>query len=377
MIKKKIIVAVITARPSYSRIKTVLLSLRDNPKVDLRIILGSSAILERFGNVSDIIEKDGLKISHKIYNSIEGSNIITMPKTTAHAIVELSFLFNEIKPDAVITIADRYETLATSIAASYMNITLVHIQGGELSGSIDDKVRNSSTVLADIHFTSCEDAKKRVLTLGADPKHTFNLGCPSIDIARNVREKNTNINEIVKKYGGVGDDIDLENQYIVVMQHPVTTEYMEASDQIIQTLESIIEVNMKCIWFWPNIDAGSDIISKTIRQYREKNLVPNIHFYKNMEPEDFLSVLDNCSVLVGNSSVGVREGAYLSVPTVDIGSRQTGRGKSSNIIEVDFVKEEIVSAIHMQIQKKKIAPDFIYGDGQSGKRIADKLYSIL
>jgi len=374
---KKIIAVVITARPSYSRIKTVLLALRDNPNIDLRIILNSSAVLERFGNVAAVIENDGFEISERIYNSIEGDDIVTMPKTAGLAVIELGSIFRDLKPDAVISVADRFETLATSLTAAYMNIKLVHIQGGEISGSIDDKVRNASSVLADFHFTSCEAARNRVLSLGSNPSNTFNLGCPSIDIARIVREKNVDPALTFAKYGGIGVDININEEYVVVMQHPVTTEYMESGKQITHTLEAISELGIQCIWFWPNIDAGSDFISKKIRQYREKDLIPNIHFFKNMEPEDFLNILDNCSVLVGNSSVGVREGAYLSVPTVDIGSRQTGRDKSSNILEVCFDKDKIISAIQTQRKIARGDPDLIYGDGNSGVNIANTLVSKL
>ena len=374
---KEIIAVVITARPSYSRIKTVLLALKENPNVDLRIILNSSAVLERFGNVADVIENDGFEISERIYNSIEGDDIVTMPKTAGLAVIELGSIFRALKPDAVISIADRFETLATSLTAAYMNIKLVHIQGGEISGSIDDKVRNASSVLADLHFTSCEAARNRVLSLGSKPTNTFNLGCPSIDIARIVREKDTDPALTIAKYGGIGANINVKEEYIVVMQHPVTTEYMESGKQITHTLEAISELGIPCIWFWPNIDAGSDFISKKIRQYREKNLIPNIHFFKNMEPEDFLNILDHCSVLVGNSSVGVREGAYLSVPSVDVGNRQTGRDKSSNILEVSFDKDEIIAAIQTQRKTTKSEPDLIYGDGNSGINISNTLVSRL
>ena len=187
MTKRKICV-VITARPSYSRIKTVLQAINNHPNLELQLVLAASALLDRYGCAVEIIENDGFEIAARVFNVLEGENLSAAAKTTAIGILELSSVFENLKPDIVVTIADRFETMATAIAASYMNIPLAHIQGGEVTGNIDEKVRHSITKLADYHFVASESARERVLKLGENPTMVFNTGCPSIDLANEVKQ---------------------------------------------------------------------------------------------------------------------------------------------------------------------------------------------
>ena len=183
MVKRKICV-VITARPSYSRIKTALIAIKNHPKLELQLVIAGSALLNRYGSSIDYIENDGFEIKEKVFMVLEGDNATSMGKTTGLGIMELSSVFYRLQPDAVITIADRFETIATSIAASYQNIPLVHIQGGEVTGNIDEKVRHANTKLADIHLVASQDAYERVIKMGERPEVVFNTGCPSIDFNR-------------------------------------------------------------------------------------------------------------------------------------------------------------------------------------------------
>jgi UDP-hydrolysing UDP-N-acetyl-D-glucosamine 2-epimerase len=373
--KRKVCV-VITARPSYSRIKTAMQAIKEHPGLELQLVLAGSALLDRYGSIEYTIEKDGFTASEKVYMVLEGENPMAMAKTTGIGLLELSNILYNLKPDIVLVIADRFETISVSIAAAYQNIPLVHVQGGEITGNIDEKVRHANTKLADIHFVASENAMKRVIRLGEDPEYVFNTGCPSIDLAAGTLEKPGLSFDPYKKYGGVGETPSLENGYIVVMQHPVTTEYEDSRAQIIQTLEAVKEINMPTLWFWPNVDAGADGISKGIRAYREKNHVPNIHFFKNMSPEDFLELLHNSKCLVGNSSVGIRECSFLGVPVVNIGSRQDGRDRGPNVIDVENNQTAIQNAISFWINAEKPAPSFVYGGGDAGKKMADILSTI-
>ncbi|PWG04279.1 UDP-N-acetylglucosamine 2-epimerase [Polaribacter aquimarinus] len=372
MSQKKICV-VITARPSYSRIKTALTAIKNHPKLELQLVIAGSALLGRYGNAVNFIENDGFIISEKVFMVLEGENPSSMAKTTGLGVMELANVFYNLKPDAVITIADRFETIATSIAASYQNIPLIHIQGGEVTGNIDEKVRHANTKLADLHFVASEEAKKRVLKMGENPKMVFNTGCPSIDLAKKIKLNPKLDFKPIEKYGGVGEQINWEKGYLVVMQHPVTTEYNSARKDVLQTLEAIHELDIPTFWFWPNVDAGSDGTSNGIRYFRETKKPQNIHFFKNMEPKDFLKLLINSKCLIGNSSVGVRECSYLGVPTVNIGSRQNKRQRGSNIIDVEYDKTEIINAIQNRLNAKDIVSESIYGDGNSGNKIADIL----
>jgi len=376
MNKRKICV-VITARPSYSRVKTALKAIQAHPKLELQLVVAGSALLDRYGNAVNYIEDDGFVINEKVFIVLEGENKTSMAKTTGLGVMELSNTFYNLKPDAVVAIADRFETIAVSIAASYQNIPLVHIQGGEVTGNIDEKVRHANTKLADIHLVASEEAKTRVLKMGEDEDFVFNTGCPSIDIAYEVsRNPKLDFNPI-DKYGGVGKKINWQDGYIVVMQHPVTTEYDQARENVYNTLKVVHELGIPAFWFWPNVDSGADGTSNGIRSYREEHQPENIHFFKNMIPEDFLRLLCNSKCLVGNSSVGIRECAFLGVPVVNIGTRQHGRSRGENVIDVSYEQDAIKNGILNRIQtENRIAKDTIYGNGDSGKKIADILATI-
>ena len=372
MSKKKVCV-VITARPSYARIKTALQAIKDHDELELLLVLAGSSLLERYGNAAKIIENDGFDVVEKIYNIIEGEAPTAMAKTTGIAILELATTFFNLKPDIVVTVADRFETLATSIAASYQNIPLAHIQGGEVTGNIDEKVRHANTKLADIHLVASEDAARRVYKMGEDEHSIINTGCPSMDLAREVLENPKLDFNPLKKYGGVGSQISWENGYIVVMQHPVTTEKKNSRDQIIQTLQAIESLNIPTFWFWPNVDAGSDDLSSGIRGYRETRELSNVHFFKNMEPKDFLRLIKNSKCLIGNSSVGIRESAFLGIPVVNIGSRQHGRQRAKSVIDCDYSQNEIENAINTHLNNGNYESEFIYGEGFAGEAIANAL----
>ncbi|AVR43826.1 UDP-N-acetylglucosamine 2-epimerase (hydrolyzing) [Christiangramia fulva] len=373
--RRKICV-VITARPSYSRIKSALQAIKEHPKLELQLVVAGSALLDRYGNAADFIRNDGFEAVAKVYMVLEGENPTTMAKTTGLGLMELTNVFYNLQPDAVITIADRFETIATSIAAAYQNIPLVHIQGGEVTGSIDEKVRHANTKLADIHLVSNEDARERVIRLGEDPEMVINTGCPSIDLAKEIaNDEALNFNPL-EKYGGVGKNIRWQDGYLVVMQHPVTSEYEKARTHILETLHAVSDSGIPSFWFWPNVDAGSDGTSNGIRTFREQENPENIHFFKNIDPLDFLRLLKHSKMLIGNSSVGIRECSYLGVPAIDIGSRQQRRLKGENVTHTGYKREEILAKIKELNGNGRFSTSTIYGNGNSGKKIANILAKI-
>lgn len=376
MEKKRKIAVVVTARPSYSRIKTALKAIQEHPDLELQLIVAASALLDRYGSAINYIQNDGFEIAAKVFNVLEGENLTAAAKTTGIGILELSTVFDNLKPDIVVTVADRFETMATAIAASYMNIPLAHVQGGEVTGNIDEKVRHAITKLSDYHFVASEDAKQRVLKLGESPDMVFNTGCPSIDLAAIVKENPAlNFNPYVK-YGGVGTKPELRNGYVVVMQHPVTNEYQESRKHIEETLYAIEKFNKTILWFWPNVDAGADGTSTGIRAYRESYKPTNMHFFKNMEGEDFLRLLVNADCLIGNSSVGIRECAFLGVPVINVGSRQNKRERGINVIDVNYNAVEIYNAFEQIMNQPKPTPSHVYGGGDAGEKIANLLSTL-
>lgn len=370
--KRKVCV-VITARPSYSRIKTALEAIRDHPDLELQLVVAASALLDRYGTAVHYIEQDGFDISARVHMVLEGENLTAMAKTTGLGVLELATAFGNLRPDVVVTVADRFETIATAVAAAYLNLPVAHVQGGEVTGSIDEKVRHAVTKLADLHLVATQRARERVVRMGEDPAAVHVTGCPSIDLAAGILCNPRLDFDPLERYGGVGEPIDLSNGYLVVMQHPVTTEYERARQHAFETLYAARETAMPTLWFWPNPDAGSDGTSNAVRTFRELEKPNNFHFFKNMAPLDFLRLLYNASCLVGNSSAGIRECSFLGVPVVNVGTRQRGRERGPNVLDVDYDRRQITDAIGRHLENGRYPQDHLYGDGKAGKRIADHL----
>lgn len=372
--KRKICV-VVASRANYGRVKYVLKAVQDHPDLELQVIVGASTLLERFGPAIDIIKKDGFTPVRSIYYVVEGETLSTQSKSTGMGIIELTTAFEDLKPDMVVTVADRFETMATAIASTYLNIPLVHLQGGEVSGNIDDRVRHAITKLADIHFVASELSKDRVISMGEDPDFVFNYGCPAMDVLYN--EDLSISDELMSKYQGVGNPIDWSKPYILMLQHPVTTSYGEGYSQVVESLEALKMVEgVQKIVMWPNIDAGSDHVSKGIRQFREYNRDEPIYYYKNFSPEDYARVLRNAVCCLGNSSSFIREGSYLGIPAVVVGDRQKGREHGNNVTFSSYDRFEIVEHLKRILEEGRSKPDHRFGDGDAGKKIADKLASI-
>lgn len=364
---KKKIVFVINNRANYARIKSVLIEAKKSKKIQLVIIVAASGVLDRYGDVEKIMRTDGLRASYKAYTIVEGQSLATMPKSTALSIIELSSIFERIKPDIVFTIADRYETIAAAIAGSYMNILIAHSQGGEVTGSIDENVRHAITKLSHIHFPSTKESYQRILKLGEDKKRIFLTGCPAMDLAHSVNPK---IDEkFKKKYIGVGHKVDYDKPYLVVLQHPNTLEYGSGTSQINETLKAMVRLKKQIIWIWPNIDAGSNEISKGLRIFREFNPKEKICFIKNFDPDDYIKLISNSSCVVGNSSSTIRECSALGIPAVCIGTRQLGREKGPNVLFAKYDRKDIYKKTLRQIIHGKYKKTKIYGDGKAGKKI--------
>lgn len=370
------ICVVVTARPSYSRIKSALSAIQQHKELQLQLVIAASALLDRYGDTVQIIEGDGFHINERVYMILEGENLVTSAKSTGLGIVELATVFDNLKPDVVVTVADRFETLATAVAAAYTNISVAHVQGGEVTGSIDEKVRHAVTKLADLHLVSNEKAAERVIRMGERAEAVFVTGCPSIDLALDVMRNPTLDFDPIRKYGGVGDVFDYHDGYLVALQHPVTTEYDLARRHVTETLIAVREIGLPTFWFWPNVDAGSDGTSRGIRAFREIEKPTQMHFFKGMSPVDFLRLIANSRGLIGNSSVGIREGAFMGIPVVNIGTRQDGRERGANVIDVPYERAIIRQAIESHLRNGHYPSDPIYGNGHAGERIADILASV-
>lgn len=354
----------LTARPSYAKWKSVLSALKARPDVELQIVVAASANLERYGRVRDVLERDGHTITVECWTVLEGATLLTGARETGLAMMDLASTYHQLNPDVVCVMADRREILAAAAAATFQGIRVAHMQGGESSGSVDNVVRNAVTALADYHFPSTERAARRVSNLTDASDRVWNFGCPSLDIAKQAQGEPP---VTVEELGGAGADIDLSRPFGVLLQHPVTSEADQAGTQMVQTLRAW-PPSLPCVAFWPGQDAGQELAAKQIRLAHA-----HIHTVRNLAPSRFLQLLIQASVLVGNSSAGIRECSYLGVPVVNCGSRQTGRERGPNVLDVPHDADAIHAAIERQIAHGPYPSSALYGTGTAGERIAEVL----
>jgi UDP-hydrolysing UDP-N-acetyl-D-glucosamine 2-epimerase len=365
---------VVGSRANYSSIKSVMRAVREHPDLTLQLIVGASALLDRFGSVIDVIEADGFEANAKVTMIVEGETPGTMAKSTGLGLLELPTLLDLLKPHVVVSVGDRFETIATAIAAAYMNIPVAHTMGGEISGTIDESVRHAVTKLSHLHFPANRPAAERIIRMGEDPSAVHVVGCPRIDLVAEIVEQNGALGSTDwLEREGAGAHIELDQPFLLVTQHPVTTEYGHGEAQVNETLAALQELRMPTIMLWPNADAGSEDTARGMRKFRERHRPEYIRFYKNFPIETWVRLMLASACVVGNSSAPIREGAYIGVPAVNIGTRQRGRDRSSNVVDVGYDRAEIVAAVRAQIAHGRYASDHLYGDGRAGGRIASVL----
>lgn len=347
-------------------------SVAEHPQLELQVIATASALLDRYGAVVDIMEKDGFRIDARVLMLVEGETPVTMAKSTGLGLIELPTIFEKLQPDVVLTVGDRFETMATTLAAAYMNIPLAHTMGGEVSGNIDENIRHAITKFANIHFPASEDARQRIIRLGERPEIVHNVGCPRMDlVAQLLREESHLGADLFAE--GVGPSFDIGGDFLLVSQHPVTGEYGQGETQILSTLGACLKTGMPALVLWPNSDAGSEDVSRGIRKFRERHPDAPFHYVKNLPPEVYLPLMAHTRCLIGNSSSAIREGAFIGTPAVNVGTRQTARERGSNVIDSDYTQLGIASAITNRLNAGKFKSEPIYGDGTAGPKIAEHL----
>lgn len=350
-----------------------MLAIQRHPDLELQVVAGASALLDRYGQVVDLMERDGFKLSARVYMLVEGETPATMAKSTGLGLMELPTIFDQLQPDIVLTVGDRFETMATTLAAAYMNIALAHTMGGEVSGTIDESIRHAVTKFAHIHFPACAEARERIIKLGERPEDVYLVGCPRIDLVAEVLEKERNGLGPNLFSEGVGGVFDLDQPFLMVSQHSVTTEYGEGERQIAETLKAVHKLGVPTIGLWPNADAGAEDVARGMRKFRERYGDTNIHFFKNLPTHVYISLMRRTACLVGNSSSAIREGAFIGTPSVNIGTRQAMRQRGRNVIDIDHNRTAIADAILNQVEHGRYCSEPIYGDGHAGTRIADIL----
>lgn len=370
--KRKICV-VLVDRANYGRLKPVMTEIDRNPRLSLQVLAAGTMVLERFDRPVAVVERDGFHIDGELYLELEGSTLTTMAKSVGIAVVEFANEFQRLKPDIVLLIGDRYEMLAAAIAAAYMNLVTVHLQGGEVSGSIDESARHAITKLAQYHFPSTRRSAEYIVRMGENPATILGVGCPSSDIARTLTR---GIDPEIFNSRGAGTPIDVTRPYLLVIFHPTTTEYGGERVQMEQLLEALDEVREQTVLLWPNIDAGADHVSKAIRVFRDHHRDGWLRTIINLSPEDYLVALSAAACAVGNSSSFVRDASYFGTPVVLVGARQDGRETDVHVTRVSPKAAAIRAAVKSQLAHGRYSPSTLYGDGYVAPRVSAALAAL-
>ena len=365
----------ITSRAYYGRSQLLIKKLHDHAGIELELMLGGSILLDKYSrHIADDIEAGGFTISASLFNVIEGGNHVAMAKTACLTAREFTNGFHAADPDIVIICGDRFEQLAIAMAAAYLNKTIAHIEGGDVTGSIDESVRHAITKLAHIHFVTNDDARRRVLAMGEDPAYVFTTGSLDVEVAAQATAAITS--ETLNRYG-VGHEVDVTQPFLLVIQHPVTTQG-ENRRHLEDTLRAVSALDMPAIWIWPNPDAGTAEMADSLRHFRENvpDAVRTMRFITDVPVAEFIALLRIAACLVGNSSAGIKECSYLGTPVVNIGARQQGRLHAGNVMHSGYDRDEILAAVRRQIAHGRYAPSDIYFRPAASQTMVDVLASI-
>lgn len=376
--KKRKICFVITNFIHYSRNFLILRELNKRPDIELHVIIGGAAVVSKYTSkdvdLRKLLRDDGCNRLHELHFNLEGDGHIVKSKTTGLGIIEFSTIFNDIKPDVVVVRGDRFEVLAATVAAVYLNIPVAHIEGGDLSGTIDESVRHAITKFSHIHFVTNEDARKRVLRMGERKDYVFNFGSPDIEVVEKIKRLSHNPNKYIQK--GSGARIDFSNGFIIVMYHPVANETEYLTEYTRRLLNVVHGLDRPVIWFWPNFDVGAEEISTQLRVFNDKTINHKIRFMRYLLPQDFISLLARAECFIGNSSAGIKECSYLGVPVVNIGLRQNKRLRTPNVVDVDHNEERLKRVIENQIKHGKYKSNGAYHVKNTALYIARVLATI-
>ena len=373
--RKRRICFPITSRAYYGRSQLLIKRLHQHPSVDLELMLGGSILLDKYSrHIADDIKEGGFTISASLFNVIEGGNHVAMAKTACLTALEATNSLYTADPDVVVICGDRFEQLAIAMAAAYLNKTIAHIEGGDLTGSIDESVRHAITKLAHIHFVTNDDAKRRVLAMGEDPKYVFNTG--SLDVERAACVDADITTKELNTYG-VGHEVDVTKPFLAVIQHPVTTE-SDNRQHLETTFRALSVLDMPTVWFWPNPDAGTGEMAETLRHFREHHeaATEKMRFITNVPADQFVALLKRTACLVGNSSAGIKECSFLGTPVVDIGGRQQGRLSAENVIRTRYDADEVRAAVKAQLAHGRYAPSHIYFKPDTSQSMVDVLTGV-
>jgi len=358
MQNQKKIVFVTGTRADFGKLKSLMKIIQDDINFQLHVFVTGMHMLAKYGYTCEEVEKANFQNIHKFINQNVSDG---MDHVLAKSILGLSDYVREIDPDLIIVHGDRVEALAGATVGALNNVLTGHIEGGEVSGTVDELIRHAVTKLSHAHFVANEEAQKRLLQLGERTESTYVIGSPDIDIMNS--SSLPSLEEVKKRY-----EIDYDN-YAVAILHPVTTESDNLKNHIQILIDGLIQSKKNYVVIYPNNDHGSEIIFDA---YENLSNHKNFRVFPSMRFEHFLQLLKNADFMIGNSSAGVREAPHFGVPTINLGSRQNNRVSLPSITNSDFNLDDISQAIQ-GAEGKNYEPSMIFGDGNS----AQKFYEII
>ena len=356
-------------RADYSKFKPVLKEIKKSSKLEYFLIVTGSHLLKEHGFTINEIRNDGFKISSKfnMYSRRKPDSGSEMAKATGKTIIHLSKLIEKVKPDIILAGFDIGANLAAALVGAHMNIIVAHIEGGEVTGTIDESIRHATSKFSHIHFTTNSEATKRLIKMGEDSRYVFTVGNPSLDSIKEIKSISKKILE--KEFG-----LNFRKPFVVILQHTVTTELDRIDKYFFETVRAIKELDIQAIIIYGNADAGSKKLLQVIKK-------SNIKQYNSLPFSKYINLLKYASELVGNSRSGIMEAPFLHIPSINIGTRQKGRMASMSVLNVDYNNREIKKAITKSINDKKFLKKIkkqknLYGDGKASKRIVKILEQI-
>lgn len=360
---KRKIASITGTRADYDLMRPVYSAIQASESLELDLIVTGMHLLPEFKTSLDQVTEDifgKLHIASMLLGEDSGK---AMAQSFGLAVFSIASIFEEIKPDIVLLQGDRGEMLAAAICAAHMNRPIVHMSGGDFSGSIDDSIRNAISKFAHFHLSTCSQSSERLQAMGEAPNRIREVGEPGLDVIRQMQFiPAENLAEELQ--------LDLSKPIILATQHPVTTEAERASWQISQTLEALSELNMQTVFTYPNSDTGGREMIKVLESYGDK---PFIRIVPNLGSEKYLSLMRIASILVGNSSSGILEAPSFRLPVVNIGTRQHARLRAINVLDVGYEKGEIQKAVHFVLENQEFRRSLVdctnpYGDGHTAEK---------
>ena len=375
--KNRKVCVFINTRGNYGKLYSTMLAIQASKNLELQLVVGGALLDSNYGDHRNIILRNGFQINALLEYPSTGETLTRTAIAAGICTSQAGRILSKLKPDFVLIIADRYESLSIAHAAVCLNFCIVHLEGGEVSGSIDERIRHCISKLAHYHLVANTGAASRVAKMGEHEDNIFVTGSPSFDLLDQINYPSQS-ESISRQFTELqlSFDTNISDDYLVISFHPVVTEYDKVSNHVGQLVEAIKSLHIPSLWVVPNDDSGALVIREYLRKVINNTFDSKIEIIGSLETKAYALLLKHSLCLVGNSSSGIREAAFLGVPAVNIGSRQNGRQRGINVIDVAASVEEIRSAVKTQIKHGSYEPDTLYGDGKSGPKIVQILASI-